>query len=230
MTDYKVVPPMSKDMMVAIVLDQSSSMGTCLGTTIAGFNEYVQTLRESKAEGEITLSLSKFPAKESTVEVVYVGKKLGLVPDLSEANYKPDGMTPLRDAVGITVREIDERLSKMAERPQVTVVIITDGGENQSREFSESAVKELIQSKEKAGGWSFVFIGANQDAWTTGTSLGVRSTNVSNYSTGQTKAMFTRLGAATARYADSASRGLDVATQSYFTEDEQKLGDKEAGR
>jgi hypothetical protein len=64
-------------------------------------------------------------------------------------------------------------------------VIMTDGEENSSREWTTSGVKALIEQKEKEDGWTFVFLGAGLDAWTQGAAYGIRPANVSQYNPGQ---------------------------------------------
>lgn len=47
---------------------------------------------------------------------------------------------------------------------KVIAVIMTDGGENSSQEVTKEKVAALI-SKSEADGWTFIYMGANQDAW-----------------------------------------------------------------
>lgn len=53
----------------------------------------------------------------------------------------------------------------------VLAVITTDGMENASREITSPALQDLIAKKE-ANGYTFIFLGANIDAWGQGQSLG----------------------------------------------------------
>ena len=100
----------------------------------------------------------------------------------------------MNDAIGITVRKID------ADRPKVdkiVTVIMTDGEENSSREWTHEAVKGLIEQKEKEGNWTFVFLGAGLDAWHQGRSYGVPAANVAQYSAEQYRDVFTAVAAGT---------------------------------
>lgn len=59
------------------------------------------------------------------------------------------------------------------ERPgSVTVLVIIDGHENASREWTNTAVQELIQRQEAECSWDCVFPGSNFDAVEAGTDLG----------------------------------------------------------
>ena len=89
----------------------------------------------------------------------------------------PRGNTALLDAVGRAIVETGERLSKMneADRPAlVVVVIITDGQENASKEFSRTKIKEMISHQQSAYKWQFTYLGANQDAFAEAGSLGIQ--------------------------------------------------------
>lgn len=54
---------------------------------------------------------------------------------------------------------------------KVLAVIFTDGLENASREVSNSQLQDIIKNKEKED-WTFIYLGANQDAWSTGSEYG----------------------------------------------------------
>lgn len=60
------------------------------------------------------------------------------------------------------------------QRPErVIFVIITDGEENSSREFTAAKIKEMIEHQTKEYNWQFVFMGANQDAVQAGGNIGI---------------------------------------------------------
>ena len=86
---------------------------------------------------------------------------------MTTKDYCPGGGTALCDAVGNTINRIKyaQQYLKEEERPNKTMfVIITDGQENSSREFSSSKVKELITEQKQKHDWEFLFLGANMDA------------------------------------------------------------------
>ena len=87
---------------------------------------------------------------------------------LNQTTYMPRGGTPLYDAVGRSIAEVE------AGNPdgKVVFVIITDGEENSSREFDRDDVFNRIAAKRKAG-WEFVFMGANVDAYASGAAMGI---------------------------------------------------------
>lgn len=75
-------------------------------------------------------------------------------------------MTALLDAVGKTIRRIDliGHTRNKAMGNKVLFVIITDGKENYSEEYTYADVKKLIKDRQENAGWEFIFLGANIDA------------------------------------------------------------------
>jgi hypothetical protein len=69
--------------------------------------------------------------------------------------------------VGKTILNVDSRIRDTVEeeRPEkVIFVIITDGLENSSKEFTNYKVKQLIHHQQHKCNWEFLFFGANIDA------------------------------------------------------------------
>jgi hypothetical protein len=130
--------------------------------TIDGYNEYIRGLRDDK-KTDYAISLIQFDAPQTMPEltVSYEDRALADVPDLNLDSYEPRGNTPLYDAIGECVRRTD------AKGRWVIMLIITDGLENASREFTKDSVKELIRKKE-AEGWTFSFLGADIDSYAVG--------------------------------------------------------------
>lgn len=173
---------------VGFCLDESGSMEVCREQTISGFNEYVDELR--KQDGETLLSLTMFSTEPSLAPVVPESPNgrmyrpfceaapIAEVPRLSTENYRPHGGTPLLDAIGATIRSMEEQLAARKKQPDAVLFVIqTDGEENSSREFSREAVRALIARKESEG-WRFVYLGANQDGFTAeriSTSMGLQA-------------------------------------------------------
>ena len=160
--------------LVNVILDKSGSMASKLKDVIEGFNAYVDGLsQEDKVEYLFSLTLFDTLVAHRSVAV-----PLSQVQKLDTKSYQPGGNTALNDAIGITVRKVD------ADRPQVdkvVTVIMTDGEENSSREWTHDAVKGLISQKENEGTWTFVFLGAAPDAWDQGRGYGIAAGNVASY-------------------------------------------------
>ena len=82
------------------------------------------------------------------------------IKNFTEEDYRPGGCTPLYDAMGKTLNEL-EGLVHADDRVMVTV--ITDGYENSSEEYSGKTIKSLVDRLRRKG-WTLSYIGANQDA------------------------------------------------------------------
>jgi hypothetical protein len=95
------------------------------------------------------------------------------------AKYRCSGCTALNDSVCTAIDTIGHEFAGMpeAERPEhVLCVIITDGIENASREFTAKDVKDRIKHQQDVYNWDFQFLAANQDAFATGESIGLDGT------------------------------------------------------
>lgn len=158
---------------VALIQDKSGSMSSRRQTTIEGANEYITTLRK-EAEGEVLLTLTQF---DTRVTDVFSAKPLTDVKTFTSADYVPGGMTALHDAIGRTVRST-ERAERNDDR--VLVVVMTDGLENSSREWNKDTILSLIEEK-RADGWEFVYLGAGEESWAGGKSLGFTQDQMISY-------------------------------------------------
>lgn len=164
---------------INIVLDRSGSMSNCRAATIEAFNGFLESQRNGPDEA--TASLYRF---DHEYEPVYEGKDIDSAPKLSERNFIPRGSTALFDAIGRTIDSIGARLTNTPEyeRPnKVVVVIVTDGLENVSKEYSRKRIFDMIHHQEDKYHWTFVYMGANQDAYTEASHMGFASTNTLNF-------------------------------------------------
>lgn len=154
----------------AALLDRSGSMQSIAENTRLGFDAYIDGQRAQPGRSLVTLA--QF---DNQFEVVYRNRPLDEVPALT---LEPRGGTALLDAIGRFVTEIGAGLAALPEheRPgDVTVVVMTDGYENASMEWTAEAVRALIAQQESVYSWDFVFLGANMDAVAVGTGLGFRA-------------------------------------------------------
>ncbi len=140
----------------------------------------------------------------------------------AEAIIQPRGSTALIDAIGIGTVNLGTKLDALAEddRPgTVLIVIVTDGGENASREYTLAQVREMVEKQESEFAWEYVFLGANIDAVATGTSFGMKAGNTMTFDTANIGVTAASLGNYTTTYRS--------AGKAEFTEDDrQKAVDK----
>jgi hypothetical protein len=149
---------------IAIILDRTGSMESIRDDTIGGFNAF---LNMQKAElGSATLTLVQFDSQDP-YEIVHRFKPLAHVPELTRETFVPRAATPLLDAIGRGINDLEKSLIDLAEdeRPsRVVMVIITDGQENSSREFHKDQISKMIKEKQETSAWQFVFLSADLDA------------------------------------------------------------------
>ncbi len=191
--------------LVGVVLDRSGSMSQVLESTIEGFNSFVEEQRE--AGNDQVYVVAQF---DSEYEVLQDGVELDDVLVLDKGNFVPRGMTHLLDAIGRTICALDAVLADDIDIDQVIMVILTDGGENGSEEFTRNQVFDLIKEREESGTWAFNFVGANQDAIAVGSSLGIRAANCMNYNADNdgTLEAFRGMSNAIRSYSDGGSADL----------------------
>lgn len=156
--------PNNNKTLIVKILDRSGSMTSTGPKIVSGFNEFLDMQKREPGEGHVLLV--RFDAH---YEVVYdlPLKEARHITYGNGGDLDPRGFTALHDAIGITIRNVGERLSKMAEedRPgKVIVVILTDGMENASKEFTRQAVADMVKHQREKYNWQFVFIGAEHDA------------------------------------------------------------------
>jgi len=164
---------------ITVVLDRSGSMASVRDDTIGGFNSFLE--EQKAAPGSARVSLVQFDDK---YEVVYECRDVQDAPPLTPQTFVPRGSTALLDAIGRTMTATGVRLAALpeAERPEkVLLVVMTDGQENASLEFTGSQIFDMITHQRKNYSWEVAFIGANQDAVVTGASYGLPASNALDY-------------------------------------------------
>ena len=147
-----------------IILDESGSMSSIYNETIQSMNEVINGIRKNQED---------HPDQHHYVSIITFegdgirGVKtrrdrvpIGAIQDFTTRDYRPGGCTPLYDAMGKTLNELE---SLVLQDDKVFATVITDGYENSSQEYSGKTIKELV-SRLREKGWILAYIGANQDA------------------------------------------------------------------
>lgn len=161
---------------LSVVLDRSGSMQQIAEDMIGGFQQFID--EQKQTDGDVRISLVQFDSQDP-FEVLIDGEDLRAA-RLDARKYQPRAMTPLLDAVGRMIARVDADIAERAElehpEEDQVVLVITDGFENASREYSLAAIKGLIAARKEAG-WTFVFLGADQDSFLEGGRLGFAEKN-----------------------------------------------------
>lgn len=177
-----------------VIVDRSGSMAPVAADMRGGLDTFFK--EQSELDGECLVDYIQF---DTEYEKVFEDRP---VAD-AKAVLQPRGGTALLDAIGKGVTELGEKLAKLNEdqRPgTVLVVVVTDGYENSSTEWSADAVKAIIKEQEDKWNWKFTFLGANIDAVAVGAQFGFSSDSSLTYSTaniGQTMSSLNTYAGAT---------------------------------
>ena len=147
-----------------IILDESGSMSSIYNETLSSMNEVLNGIKKNQEE---------FPEQHHYVTIVTFegdgisGVKtrrdrvpIGTVAPFTQKDYRPGGCTPLYDAMGKTLNELE---GLIREDDKVMATVITDGMENSSQEYSGRNIKDLV-ARLRQKGWALAYIGANQDS------------------------------------------------------------------
>ena len=129
----------------------------------------------------------------------------------------------LLDAVGRAIHETGARLSVMEEtqRPGLVVfVIVTDGAENSSKEFTREKIRQMIEHQQSVYKWQFTFLAANQDAFAEGSTLGIAQAGIANFTAANVGEAWGATAKKMSRMRKAMSDGNTVDNN--FTEEERK--------
>jgi von Willebrand factor type A domain-containing protein len=180
MNDAKTITPNETTVLpvthpeVWFLLDRSGSMQSIASDVVGGFNQFFADQRAQA--GHLRVTVVQFD-NEAPHEVLIDRADVANVVDLDAHRYKPRGMTPLFDAIDLLL----DRAERAGGSPtDQLVVVFTDGLENASHRASREGVFAHI-ARLKDAGWTFVFLGANQDSYAAGDGLGVAAGSVSNF-------------------------------------------------
>jgi hypothetical protein len=200
---------------LTVVLDRSGSMHACRSDAEGGLNSFIA--RQKELPGECTFTLVQF---DTVYEFVHKAIPLRTVP---HCHLEPRGNTALLDAVGRAIVETGERLRTLpeADRPGLVVfVIITDGQENSSREYTKARVREMIEHQQNVYKWQFTYLGANQDAFAEAGSMGIHLAGVADFGVAAMVPAMMAVSGNVRRMRTAARMGSPVPNE--FTDEELK--------
>lgn len=160
---------------ICFVLDESGSMYGSINDVIGGFQKLIDEQKQIE-DGECIVSVYRFA---NTVKSDFIGKS---VKEVQPLEYNPGGCTAMNDGIGTAIDEIGLWLSDMdeSERPSKNlIVIMTDGAENASKEYTLKDVQDRIKHQEEKYNWSFVYMGTDLNSLEDANTLGIRLSSVS---------------------------------------------------
>ncbi|HHU52886.1 MAG TPA: VWA domain-containing protein [Clostridiaceae bacterium] len=164
---------------LVFILDKSGSMSGLENDTIGGFNSMLT--KQKAIDGECYVTTVFF---DHNYELIHDRTDLKAISPITEKEYQVGGSTALLDAIGRTINKITNAQKHIAEdyrAEKVMFVIITDGEENSSREYTAANIRNLIERQKEKYAWEFVFLGANIDAVETAGRYGISSNRAIDY-------------------------------------------------
>lgn len=175
---------------IYFLLDRSGSMSSIRDDVEGGLRSFIaEQKKDESTEFPTFFTLAQFDT-EDPFDLTIDGWPLADISESQLPPFKPRSMTPLLDAIGHVIdhasKEDDaKKQSKDApvrsKRSQNTVIVVfSDGQENSSRKFTRPQIFKRIEGK-KSEGWTFVFLGANQDSYAEGGSMGLEAGSIQNF-------------------------------------------------
>lgn len=164
---------------LVFILDKSGSMSGLEADTIGGYNSMLA--KQQAVEGECDITTVLF---DNNYELLHDRIDINGVCTITEKEYFVGGSTALLDAIGMTIHKIGSAQRHTAEdyrAEKVMFVIITDGEENSSREYTSDKIKAQIERQKMKYGWEFIFLGANIDAVQTAERFGISADRAIDY-------------------------------------------------
>ena len=159
--------PQNQDLDLIFVIDKSGSMWGSEEDTMGGFNAFIEKEKNKEFNTKVTTILFN-----EGYEVLYERKAIEDVDELTSREYFVGGSTALLDAIGRTITSLNHKIENKA-----LFVVMTDGMENSSVEYSKKQIKNMISSHS----WEFIFIGADIDSYNEAGSIGFKKSRIANY-------------------------------------------------
>ena len=144
---------------IAVVLDETGSMEFLKVEAVSGFNDFLKKQQDS-LDGLTRMSVMLFSRvfDEEVFRFAHKHEKLkDIKPLVVGETYQPRGGTPLYDAIGTTIDSLKQKYKK---GDKVIVFILSDGEENDSREYDSDQIKELVKECLDLE-WKVIYLGSN---------------------------------------------------------------------
>lgn len=200
-----------------IILDASGSMSCIYEQALTGVNETIATIRMAQKEHPEMpqfLTLASFSAGDKFLNRIYTAVPIEEVRDITPEDYPLLGCTALYDAMGTTISELQQHIT---HDDRVLVTIITDGYENASLTWSGEQIKSLVEELRQMG-WTFTYIGADQDVEKVAGRIGVRNSLRFSRNPDETRAMFAMERKSRSSYYNKMHRKLAAGDASLMEE------------
>jgi uncharacterized protein YegL len=217
--------------LIRMLVDRSGSMQSVQSATVAGINEYITIQKNAPGDGHIKVVQFDENEGKFTYDTI-LDKHLSEATLITPDQFQPRGMTPLFDAMGRTINELGDELRHMSEdeRPsRILVCVVTDGENNASKEYRATQIKEMVGHQREKYNWQFTYVGANQDAFLVGDSIGIVADSCMAFTAdaGHTMSAFRSMGQYTNRLRASSPMALNKVAYTVQERSDSKVGDED---
>jgi hypothetical protein len=186
---------------------------------LGGVNGYITTAKQDRALFESRFSMITFSSE--SVDTIRKNEIMETVKPIGAEEYRCSGWTPLYDAIGRGIGILDEAISGKTDAKAI-LVIMTDGQENASREFTHEKISALIKARQEQG-WMVTFLGEGLEVAKQGTNLGALASSVAAYAGGAgLRAVGPALAAASLRYVKAVGDIKGAQAQAALTPEERE--------
>ena len=204
-----------------LILDRSGSMTSCIEQTVDGVNQQIRRIKEVAGrfpEQELVTSLTLF---NNLISHAWTRMAPNMLRELTFSDYRPDNTTALLDAIGTVVSDLQRSIGDelISDKASCVVVIITDGYENSSKNFTHEQVASLIRELELTGKWTFSYIGATLDAIEIAAALNIKKCNAMQFNLSESFFVYNKINDSLDSYINKKQSGK---ISNGFLEDEEE--------
>ena len=144
---------------VCFVMDHSGSMGKNQDKSRTNFNEYLSTVQTEAKNMQTVVSVIDF---DDVISVPVDNVIAENVKPLTE--YWIGNTTALYDAIGRGITQIRKLMDNDPREDKAAIFFInTDGWNNDSKEFTQEQIQEVIKELEDSEKWTFTFLAEGID-------------------------------------------------------------------
>jgi hypothetical protein len=199
----------NKKTLYHFVLDRSGSMRNCVEETLDCFNtqlEVIKSLQNEYPDQDILMSFTVF---NQEVETIFTQRVVDNFEEITKQMFRPNGLTALLDAIGISINQIKIQNETEITKKEISIVmlILTDGYENASKEFTYHQIAKMIKELEETDHWTFTFLGADIDAKHTSKMININEKNVRSFNKNEYNSIVNELSYGFRNYTHSKSTG-----------------------
>lgn len=214
-----------------VLLDRTGSMSNIWDEALSSVNAYAESFAADAPGAEIA------GADINTAVTVAVfdyqdGMQFDVLRDkvdptawkkVTNDEASPRGMTPLFDAIGKIITRAE------ADNPEKAVIVImTDGLENSSREFTKQGAKAALD-RAQARGWEVVFLGAEFASFNDAEAVGMASSKTMAVGQGRMNESMDALAQKARAYGKGAAPAVEFSAEDRAAADEEGVKQRQGG-